>query len=91
MQRRTWDAQTQAMIVLEGLQGKPVAALCAAPRISQAPYDQWRDQCLAHAPKAFEVHAPSQREARLGRAHARRKPLGGALTRECNKRDGVLA
>jgi transposase-like protein len=56
MQRRTWDAKTTALIVLEGLKGKTVAELCTEHQISQAQYDQWRDQCLAHAPKAFEVH-----------------------------------
>ena len=55
------------MIVLEGLKGKPVAELCAEHQISQAQYYQWRDQFLAHAPKAFEVHEQSQREARLAR------------------------
>jgi transposase-like protein len=82
MHRRTWDAKTQAMIVLEGLKGKPVAELCAAHRISQAQYYQWRDQLLANAPKAFEVHEQSQREARLGREHARLKTLVGELTLE---------
>jgi hypothetical protein len=28
MQRRTWDANTQVMIVLQGLEGKPVAEIC---------------------------------------------------------------
>jgi hypothetical protein len=28
MQRREWDAKTKAMIVLEGLRGKPVVELC---------------------------------------------------------------
>jgi hypothetical protein len=40
MRRRTWEAKTNAWIVLEGLTGKPVAELCHAHQISQAPYDQ---------------------------------------------------
>jgi hypothetical protein len=80
MQRRQWDAKTTAMIVLEGLKGKPVAALCPEHQISQAPYDQWRDQFLAHASKAFEVHEQSQRDARLARENARLKTLVGELT-----------
>lgn len=67
MQRRKWDAKTKAMIVLEGLKGKPVAELCTEHQISQAQYYQWRDHFLAHASKAFEVHEQSQREARLDR------------------------
>jgi hypothetical protein len=90
MQRRKWDAKTNAMIVLEGLKGKPVAELCAEHEISQAPYDQWRDQFLAHAPKAFEVHEQSHREARLARENARLKTLVGELTLELKKSDEVL-
>src|SRR5262245_65236370 len=85
MQRRKWDAKTKAMIVLEGLKGKPVAELCAEHQISQAQYYQWRDQFLAHAPKAFEVHEQSQREARLARENVRLKTLVGELTLELKK------
>ena len=38
MHRRTWDAKTKAMIVLEGLKGKPVVELCTEHEISQAQY-----------------------------------------------------
>lgn len=82
MPRRKWDAKTQAMRVIEGLKGTPVAALCHENQISQAPYDQWRDQCLAHAPQAFEVHEHHQRAARLVRENARLKTLVGELTLE---------
>lgn len=90
MYRRKWDAKTKAMIVIEGLKGKPVAELCAEHQISQAQYYQWRDQFLANAPKAFEVHEQSQREARLGRENARLKTLVGELTLELKKSDEVL-
>jgi transposase-like protein len=90
MHRRKWDAKTTAMIVLEGLQGKPVAELCTEHQISQAQSYQWRDQFLAHAPKAFEVHEQSQREARLAREHARVKTRVGELTLELKKSDEGL-
>jgi hypothetical protein len=45
---------------------------------------------LAHAPKAFEVHEQSQREARLARENARLKTLVGELTLELKKSDEVL-
>jgi transposase-like protein len=90
MHRRKWDAKTKALIVIEGLKGKPVAELCAEHQISQAQDYQWRDQFLAHAPKAFEVHEQSQREARLARENARLKTLVGELTLERNKSDEVL-
>jgi transposase-like protein len=90
MQRRKWDAKTKAMIVLEGLKGKPVAELCTGHQISQAQYYQWRDQFLAHAPKAFEVHEHNQKEARLERENARLKSLVGELLLELKKSDEVL-
>jgi transposase-like protein len=90
MQRRKWDAKTKAMIVLEGLKGKPVAELCNEHQLSQAQYYQWRDQFLAHAAKAFEVHEQSQREARLTQENARLKILVGELTLELKKSDEVF-
>jgi transposase-like protein len=90
MHRRKWDAKTKALIVIEGLKGKPVAELCAEHQISQTQYYQWRDQFLAHAPKAFEVHEQSQREARLARENTRLKTLVGELTLELKKSDEVL-
>jgi len=82
MHRRQWHPKTTAMIVLEGLKGNPVAARCHEPQISQAQYDQWRDQFLGHAAQACEVHERRQREARLGREHVRLKACVGELTLE---------
>lgn len=88
MKRRKWDAKTKATIVFEGLNGKPAVTICQAPHISQAPYDQWRDQCLTHAPKAFEVAQQTECEARLQRENAQPKKLVGELTLELKKRRG---
>jgi transposase-like protein len=90
MQRRKWDAKTKAMIVLEGLKGKHVAELCNEHQISQAQYYQWRDQFLAHAPKAFEVYQDHQKEARLERENARFKKLVGELLLELKNNGEVL-
>jgi hypothetical protein len=68
------------MIVLEGLKGQPVAARCHEPQLSQAQYDQWRDQFLGHAAQACEVHERSQHEARLGREQVRLKACVGERT-----------
>jgi transposase-like protein len=87
MQRRKWEAKPKAMIVLEGLKGKPVAEICTEHQISQAQYYQWRDQLLAHAAKALEVHEQSQREARLAWENGRLKTLVRELTRELRKSD----
>jgi transposase-like protein len=54
MPRRKWAAKTKALIVLEGLKGKPVAEICTEHQISQSLYYQWRDQFLANAAKAFD-------------------------------------
>ena len=89
MKRRKWDAKTKATIVLEGLKGKPVAALCTDYQISQAQYYQWRDQLLHHAAKAFEVAQQSQREARLQQENIRLKTLVGELTLELKKNGEV--
>jgi transposase-like protein len=61
MHRRTWDADAKAMIVIQGLQGKPVADLCHAYQISQSLYDQWRDQFLTHASRAFDDQQHNQK------------------------------
>jgi transposase-like protein len=48
MKRRQWDAKAKARIVLEGLQGRPIAELCHEPQISQNQQYQGRDQ-LSHS------------------------------------------
>ena len=82
MQRRKWDAKTKALIVLEGLKGKPVAELCTEHQISQSQYYQWRDQFLAHAAQAFEAHQRTRKEAHLEQENARLHQLVGELTFE---------
>jgi transposase-like protein len=64
MHRRQWDAKTNARIVLEGIQGKPVAEICHEHQSSQSQYSQWRDQFLAHAAHAFEAPQHTRTEAR---------------------------
>lgn len=90
MKRRQWDAKTKATIVVQGLQGRPVAEICNEYQISQSLYDQWRDQCLAHAAKAFEVHQQSRVQARLEHENAKLKKLAGELLLELKKSDTGL-
>jgi transposase-like protein len=87
MDKRKWDAKTKAMIVMEGLKGKPVAELCTEHQISHSLYYQGRDQFLAPAPKAFEVHPHTRKEARLEQENARLKKLVGELLLELKKSD----
>jgi hypothetical protein len=51
---------------------------------------QWRDQCLAHMGKAFEVQQHTRTEARLAQENARLKKLVGELTLELKNSDGLL-
>ena len=39
--------------------------MCGDRGISQSPYDQWRDQFLSNARKAFEIEKISQYQVRL--------------------------
>ena len=90
MHKRKWEAKTNAMIVLEGLKGKPVAAVCSEPHMSQSQDYQWRDQVLAHAAQACELHQHTRTEAHLEQEHARLRKLVGELTRERKKSDALL-
>ena len=53
MKRRNWDPKTKAVIVLQGLKGKPIVDLCIEHQISQTQYYVWREQFLANMQKAF--------------------------------------
>jgi transposase-like protein len=90
MQRRKWKPEQKALIVLEGLKGRPIGELCAEHEISQAQYYQWRDQFLANAAKAFEPVGAPQRQGRLERENARLKSLVGELTLELKKSEEIL-
>jgi transposase-like protein len=90
MHRRNWDAKTKAMIVLEGLKGKPVAEICTEHQISQSLYYQWRDQFLAHAAHAFEVDQHTRKETRLEQENTRLKKLVGELLLDLKKSDELL-
>jgi hypothetical protein len=70
------------MIAIAGLKGKPVAQLCPAHQIRQSLSDQWRDQCLAPAAKAFDDPQRTRQEARLAQENVRLKPRVRELTFE---------
>jgi transposase-like protein len=85
MKRRRWDAETKAAIILEGLQGKPVAESCTEHQISQSLYYQWRDQFLTNAAKIFERPQPTRQEGSLEQENARLKKLVAELLLELRK------
>ena len=90
MQRRKWDARTKALIVLQGLKGTPVSTLCTEHQLSQAQYYDWRDQFLANASKAFEVHQQADQVQRLERENSRLKRVVADLTLEVKKTEELL-
>ena len=49
MHRRTWEAKTNAWIVLEGLKGRSVAEMWPEPPIRPSRDTPRRDQCLRQA------------------------------------------
>ena len=83
MERRKWDAKTKAMIVLQGLKGKPVSEICMDNQISQAQYYQWRDKFMMDLPLVFCNN--SRREKALVRENASLKKIIGDLTLELKK------
>jgi transposase-like protein len=91
MQRRKWDAKAKAMMVIEGLQGKPVAAICTEHQISPSQDYQWRDQLLAHAAHACESQQSTKKAARLEQENRRLKQRVGGLTLALQKSDERLA
>ena len=84
MKRRQWNSKQKAMIVLQGLRGKPVADICKEHQIAQAQYYQWRDQLLNNASKVFDPDI-SQRESKLQTENAKLKHMIGELTMELKK------
>ena len=83
MKRSRWDAKSKAMIVLEGLKGKPVVDICREYQISQAHYYRWRDRFLANMHRAFENG--TSREAILNQQVNELKQVVGDLTLELKK------
>ena len=90
MKRRRWKPEQKALIVLEGLKGRPIGELCAEHEVSQGQYYQGRDQFLANAAKAFEPAGAPQRQGRLERENARLKAVVGARARELKKSQEIL-
>ena len=83
MKRRRWDAKTKAMIVLQGLKGKPINDLCIEHQIGQTQYYRWRDQFLANMHQAFD--SKDGKEAALTRENLRLRQVIGDLTVELKK------
>jgi transposase-like protein len=88
MKNRQWDAKTKAMIVMEGLKGKPVTEICAEHQLSQSIYYRWRDQFLANLPQIFD--SSDKQSERLIKENNKLKQIIGDLTIELKKTDELL-
>ena len=85
MKRRQWDSRSKARIVLEGLRGRSVEALCDEYRISAGTYYRWRETLLDGAWRVFESAAAERREKRLLAESQKLKKAVGALTLDLKK------
>jgi transposase-like protein len=85
MRRRKWDPKTKAMIVLQGLKGKPVAEICLEHQISQTQYYQWRDRFLANAHQVFTDN--EKKGVALTQENDHLRKIIGDLTVELKKID----
>jgi transposase-like protein len=88
MQRRKWDPKAKAVIVLQGLKGRPISEICTEHQITQSQYYLWRDQFLAKMHKVFTES--DQKENRLIRENAHLKKIIGDLTVELKKSEEWL-
>jgi transposase-like protein len=88
MKRRKWDPKTKAMIVIQGLKGKPVGEICLEHQISQTQYYQWRDQFLANAHEVFTGN--EKKGEKLSRENAHLRKIIGDLTVELKKTEEWL-
>ena len=88
MKRRKWDPKTKAMIVLQGLKGKPVGEICLEHQISQTQYYQWRDQFLANAHQVFADN--EKKGEKLSRENTHLRKIIGDLTVELKKTEEWL-
>lgn len=88
MKNRKWDAKTKAIIVMEGIKGKPVNEICAEHQLSQSQYYRWRDEFFANIHQVFESN--NKNDERLVKENMRLKQIIGDLTVELKKTEELL-
>jgi transposase-like protein len=88
MKRRKWDPKTKALIVVEGLKGKPVAEICVEHQISQTQYYLWRDHFLSNVHQVFTNS--EKKDELLTRENVRLRRIIGDLTVELKKTEEWL-
>jgi transposase-like protein len=88
MKNRKWSAKTKALIVMEGIKGKPVTEICEEHQLSQSQYYRWRDEFLAKMHQIFDNN--DKKDERLTRENQRLKQIIGDLTIELKKTEELL-
>jgi len=88
MKNRKWDAKTKALIVMEGIKGKPVTEICQEHQLSQSQYYRWRDEFLANMHHVFDN--TDKKEEQLSRENKHLKQIIGDLTVELKKTEELL-
>jgi transposase-like protein len=88
MKNRKWDAKTKALIVMEGIKGKPVNEICAEHQLSQSQYYRWRDEFLSNIHQVFD--GAGKKDERLLKENRRLKQIIGDLTVELKKTEELL-
>ena len=83
MKNRQWDARTKALIVMEGIKGKPVSEICTEHQLSQSQYYRWRDELLANIHQVF--NGTNKQDGKLVKENQRLKQIIGDLTVELKK------
>jgi transposase-like protein len=83
MKNRQWDAKTKALIVMEGIKGRPVSEICAEHQLSQSQYYRWRDEFLANIHQVFSNS--TRQDERLMKENKKLKQIIGDLTVELKK------
>jgi transposase-like protein len=88
MKNRKWDAKTKALIVMEGIKGKPVSEICNEHELSQSQYYRWRDEFIANIHQVFG--STDKHDEKLIRENKRLKQIIGDLTVELKKTEELL-
>ena len=83
MKNRQWDAKPKALIVMEGIKGRPVSEICAEHQLSQSQYYRWRDEFLANIHQVFSNS--TRQDERLMKENKKLKQIIGDLTVELKK------
>jgi transposase-like protein len=87
MKNRKWDAKTKALIVMEGIKGKPVNEICNEHQLSQSQYYRWRDEFFANIHQVFDS---TKNDERLIKENNKLKQIIGDLTVELKKTEELL-